>query len=397
MFSSMFVGLSGMNAYSSGLRQISNNITNLNSTGFKAGTTSFGDLVRSGGGFGSVSRDGQGVSLSESRTDFAQGELRQTTRGLDLAVDGAGFLVLLRRDGQTVLSRTGSFEVNGDGEIVLAGTELRLATLNGSGQPQAVTLAGQRFSSPNATTKIKFNGNLSSTAASVTHTVPVTVFDASGSSEGWQVLFTRDAASITTNPPAVEWGVEVRTAAGTALPTTKIRFENGLPTAATSKMTFADSSSGLSIEFDFSEGVTPFSNGDRSDLTVAQNGRDGRDRGDLVNVSVNEKGQISLTYSNQDTKTVGDIALALPADAQQLSEIGNGLYELDDLRGIAFAGSSAKGAGRVLSNRLEASNVDLSRQFGELILIQRGYQASSQIVSASNEMIQQLLALRGQG
>jgi flagellar hook protein FlgE len=51
----------------------------------------------------------------------------------------------------------------------------------------------------------------------------------------------------------------------------------------------------------------------------------------------------------------------------------------------------------VLSNRLEASNVDLSRQFGELILIQRGYQASSQIVSASNEMIQQLLALRGQG
>jgi flagellar hook protein FlgE len=162
-------------------------------------------------------------------------------------------------------------------------------------------------------------------------------------------------------------------------------------------MTFADSTSGLSIEFDFSEGVTPFSNGDRSDLTVAQNGRDGRDRGDLVNVSVNEKGQISLTYSNQDTKTVGDIALALPADAQQLSEIGNGLYELDDLRGIAFAGSSAKGAGRVLSNRLEASNVDLSRQFGELILIQRGYQASSQIVSASNEMIQQLLALRGQG
>ena len=153
----------------------------------------------------------------------------------------------------------------------------------------------------------------------------------------------------------------------------------------------------MTVEFDFSEGVTPFSNGDRSDLNVAQNGRDGRDRGDLVNVSINDKGQLLLTYSNEDSVTVGDIALALPADAQQLNEVGNGLYQVDDLRGIAFAGSSSKGAGRVLSNRLEASNVDLSRQFGELILIQRGYQASSQIVSASNEMMQQLLALRGQG
>lgn len=397
MFSSMFVGLSGMNAYSSGLRQISNNITNLNSTGFKSATTQFGDLVRSGQGFGSMSRDGQGVALGDSRTDFAQGELRQTNRGLDLGVDGAGFLVLLRPDGQAVLARTGSFEVNGDGEIVLAGSDLRLATLDASGQPQAVTLAGQRFSAPQATTRIRFSGNLSGTAASNTHTVPVTVFDRIGDALGWQVLFTRDPASVTTNPPAVEWSVDVRDAGGASLGVQRLRFESGAPTEASRTMTVTDPATGLSIQLDFTEGVTPFSNGDRSDLNVAQNGRDGRDRGDLVNVSVNEDGEVLLTYSNQDTRTVGDIALALPADAQQLSEIGRGLYQLDDLRGISFAGSSQKGAGRVLSNRLEASNVDLSRQFGELILIQRGYQASSQIVSASNEMIQQLFAIRGQG
>ena len=296
-----------------------------------------------------------------------------------------------------MLARTGSFEVNGDGEVVLAGTELRLAALNTSGQPQAVTLTGKRFSAPKPTTKIKFAGNLSSTAASTTHTIPLTVFDATGDSQGWQVVMTRDPASITTTPPGVAWSVEVKNAAGTTIGTKTLRFENGLPTTATNKLSFTDSATGLTVEFDFSEGVTPFSNGDRSDLNVAQNGRDGRDRGDLVNVSINDKGQLLLTYSNEDSVTVGDIALALPADAQQLNEVGNGLYQVDDLRGIAFAGSSSKGAGRVLSNRLEASNVDLSRQFGELILIQRGYQASSQIVSASNEMMQQLLALRGQG
>lgn len=397
MFGSMFVGLSGMNAYSSGLRQISNNITNLNSLGFKGSTTQFGDLVRVGTGMGSGSRDGQGVALRESRTDFAQGELRQTSRGLDLAVDGAGFITLLRPDGQAVLVRTGSFEVDRDGHLVLAGTDLRLSVMNGSGQPTAISLAGQRFSAPQATTKVKFTGNLSSTATTANHTVPVTVFDSTGDSQGWQVTFTRDPASVTTTPPAVEWTVEVRNAAGTSIGSQRIRFESGSVTAATSKPVFTDPLTGLAIEFDFSEGVTPFSNGDRSDLNVAQNGRDGRDRGDLVNVSINEKGEVLLTYSNQDTKTVGEVALAMPADAQDLQEVGSGQYQLDDLRGVAFVGSGSKGAGRVLSNRLEASNVDLSRQFGELILIQRGYQASSQIVSVSNEMIQQLFAIRGQG
>ena len=56
-----------------------------------------------------------------------------------------------------------------------------------------------------------------------------------------------------------------------------------------------------------------------------------------------------------------------------------------------------KRVGKVISRRLEASNVDLAKAFGELILIQRGFQASSQIISVSNDMIQQLFGIRGQG
>lgn len=59
--------------------------------------------------------------------------------------------------------------------------------------------------------------------------------------------------------------------------------------------------------------------------------------------------------------------------------------------------SETDGMGRLLSKQLEASNIDLSQQFGELILIQRGYQASSQVVSVTNDMIQQLFGIRGQG
>ena len=62
-----------------------------------------------------------------------------------------------------------------------------------------------------------------------------------------------------------------------------------------------------------------------------------------------------------------------------------------------FVTSAHEKVGRVLSNRLEAANVELSDQFGDLILVQRGFQASSQVVSVSNDMIQQLFGMRGQG
>ena len=53
--------------------------------------------------------------------------------------------------------------------------------------------------------------------------------------------------------------------------------------------------------------------------------------------------------------------------------------------------------GKIVSGEIEGSNVDLSKEFGELILIQRGFQASSQVISVSNDMIQQLFGIRGQG
>ena len=59
--------------------------------------------------------------------------------------------------------------------------------------------------------------------------------------------------------------------------------------------------------------------------------------------------------------------------------------------------SGQDGVGRLATRRIEASNVDLSQQFGDLILVQRGFQASSQVISISNDMIQQLFGIRGQG
>src|SRR5690606_12570400 len=91
-----------------------------------------------------------------------QGELRQTDRDLDLAIDGEGFLVLLK-DGQHAFARTGAFEVNEDGDIVMAGTDYKLTVIDG-GAPTALSIAAYRLSHPQATTKISFADNLSTTA-----------------------------------------------------------------------------------------------------------------------------------------------------------------------------------------------------------------------------------------
>ena len=144
MFGSIYIGLSGLAAYSRGLQQISNNVANLNSQGFKGSTVSFENILgansRSQGGFGN---SGGGVQNAPSQLNFAAGELRQTDRDLDLAINGNGLLMLMRGD-EVMYTRTGSFEIDKSGYIVLSGTEWRLATLDASGRPRRAWRAATR-------------------------------------------------------------------------------------------------------------------------------------------------------------------------------------------------------------------------------------------------------------
>ncbi len=390
MFGSMFIGLSGMRAYSDGLRQVSNNITNLNSPGFKASDLVFSDLFgSSSGGLGlasSYTRPGHGVALSDLRLDFGQGELRQSERGLDLAVEGGGFLVL-ERNGDYVYARTGNFEVDEDGFVVLAGTDYRLSLLGPDGNAQALSINPYRTSPPQATTKIKFADNLSSTATEFS-LADIPVYDALGASENWKIKFERAATA-----PAGEWHVIVTTGNGVAVGDQILQFNNGIVDAATGKLTFTLGA--RTVEFDFSENVTSFSSGSVSTLRSAD--VDGHAVGDITNILVNDKGELEIAYSNEQKKSLGAVALADFQDAQSLEQRSGGLFVYNGAGARDLFSSENGRVGRVMSSRSEASNVDLSQQFGDLILVQRGYQAASQIVSVSNEMIQQLFGLRGQG
>jgi flagellar hook protein FlgE len=385
MFGSIFIGLSGMNAFSNGLRQISNNITNINTTGFKSTGLAFNDLF--GAGQFQAKGSGHGVSLGSGHLDFAQGELRQTDRDLDLAVDGGGFLVLLK-DADKFFTRTGSFEVDPDGFIVLQGTDFRLSVIDASGNPTHVNIEPFRSNPPQKTTTVKLANNLSSTATSFTLPA-IKVFDGLGKSDNWTTKFER-----TTSSPAGEWTVIVTNGTGTELGRKTLKFNNGVIDPTTAHLTFEDTSQNRSLDYDFSANVTSFSSGEVSTLSAAN--VDGFGIGEITAIRVNDKGFLEIAYSNEQIKSLGAVTVASLKDPQALEQRSSGLFALNKEGGVDYVTSEHETVGQVQSKRLEASNVDLSKEFGDLILVQRGFQASSQVVSASNDMIQQLFGIRGQ-
>jgi flagellar hook protein FlgE len=388
MFGAIYTGLSGLNAYSKGLETVSNNVSNLNTPGFKTATVKFSDLSLTGGA--GAPRQGGGTELSKPKLDFSQGELQVTDNDLDLAVDGPGFLVL-RDDGKVFLSRTGQFEVNSDGYIAQVGSKRRLAGLDSSGRLTDFNIDANRILAPEVTSKIKFAQNLSSTATTAT-VADVPVYDSAGVQHLWTVKFTPVTGQ------AGEWTVAVTDKAGAAIGQGTIKFIGSTIDPAASSVTIVTTPAGaasLSVVLDFSEGVTSFSSGTISSLHASSS--DGSAIGNLQGVTIDADGKAVIAYTNGKTESLGSVALMQVASPDRLVQAESGLYAAPDDARLSIRASGEPGGGKVLSRRAEASNVNLSEQFGELILIQRGFQACSQVVSISNDMIQQLFGIRGQG
>jgi flagellar hook protein FlgE len=158
----------------------------------------------------------------------------------------------------------------------------------------------------------------------------------------------------------------------------------------------------LSVTFDFS-GATSLaasSSGGSSDptspkkSTLAVQSQDGFGTGNLTGEKFDANGVLKLSYSNGQTTDGPKLVLASIADLGAITEIGNSQFTYHGAQPaiLRSAGDDLK----VVSGSLEGSNVDLTREFSELILMQRGYQASSEVLSTVNEMLQQLFDVRGQ-
>jgi flagellar hook protein FlgE len=391
MLESIFIGMTGLQGYQQGLRVIANNTANLNTPGFKGSSLQFADMFYSYESVGTGGhRSGQlgfGLNTYSTSLNFRQGELRQTGNDLDLAVDGHGLFVLKAEAGDLQYSRAGQFEFNTDGVLVNRTNAAKVMGVDAAGAMTDITLAGKRTNAAKATTMVSFNGNLSSTTA-VQTVGGVKVLDAAGGEHELTLGFTQDSAPGS-------WTVKVNDGAGEVGSGTLL-FMDGRPAASGSKISVMYQPKGqasMPVVLDFSGEVTSFASGDLS--TLAMSTQDGFQAGTLGNVGFDTSGALTLTYSNGQTVKGDRLALGRFDALSAVGSMGdNGFEALDESAWhLGVGGDSAFGS--IRSGVVELSNVDLSQEFSDLVIMQRGYQASSQVVSTANDMLQELFAMKG--
>jgi flagellar hook protein FlgE len=399
MLGAIYTGLSGMSAYSQGLDVISNNVANLNTPGFKVSDPMFREIVyqnlKASGGRDSGQRpSGAGVEVDAASMSFRQGDLRDTGNALDAAVDGNGFFVL-ELDGEYRYSRAGQFQFNKDGILVDRDTGARVLMSTLTAAETSFDLNSARVFDPRATQQVALTGVLARGGTATTYDLPnITVYDAGGGSSILKAKFARDA----TNP--LTWGVEILNVGNDVIGSGTIEFdESGRPVADKSSVTATvdpANAEAFDVRFNFGapgtfSGVTSNATSTTSQVQVLK--QDGLQIGSLTQTQFDEKGQLKLTYSNGETRTVGTLLLAQFDAPEQLQSLGRSIFAATGSVRPVLGGALTAGLGRVVGGRVELSNVELTDQFTDLIIIQRGYQASSQITSIANEMIQQLLAM----
>jgi flagellar hook protein FlgE len=230
---SFSIPLSGLNADSTSLNTIANDLSNMNTTGFKSQTTNFADLFYQqvgSTGSGDPIQVGSGVQVATNSTDFTQGSISSTTTASDVAINGSGFFVLNGGSGSNLYTRAGDFSLASSGNLVTSnglnvmGYPAVNGVVNPNGAMTAINIPESQVQAPQATGTFGITATLSSSAA-VGTTVPaqVQVYDSLGQSYEATVNFTKtgtNAWSYSVSLPDTLTAAAATPAAATILPVT---------------------------------------------------------------------------------------------------------------------------------------------------------------------------------
>lgn len=392
MLDSIYIGMSGLTSFSKGLSNISNNVANLNTTGFKGSELQFFDLFYkyqyggSNSDRSNILSQGGGVKAGTSYLKFTQGEFRQTGNDLDAAIDGNGFFVL--KDGsQTFYTRAGQFVIDNNGYLTTRDGGAKVMAFAGGGLTD-VNISGSRSIPAKATSEVQFTNTLSVSSPTF-ELANVSVID----SLGQQHQLTLSLVNDSINSPG-RWTFKVLD--GTAeLASGDVRYSgSGSAIAGNDKFTFNYSPSGATssqLTLNFS-GTTYLSS---SSSTLRVQSQNGLAAGFLNKTAIDSDGFLVLSYSNGQTKKDSQLAMANFDNLSALQSQGGNRFGLFGSSKQTVGTPGSKSIGKLRVSGIELSNVDLAKEFSELIVVQRAYQASSQVISAANEMIQQLGEIRG--
>jgi len=415
VFTSFSTALSALGAHTTAIDVVGNNLANLNTPGFKTSIVSFSDLVTQslGAGLGET-QVGFGVARPVTIRQFSQGAIQASSGPLDVAIQGDGFLVVREVSSSSPLyTRGGNLQVNKSGALVTAtgfavqGWNEVNGVLDTTKPTTDVTVPVGALRSPSASQNISFDLNLDASAVSApTPTVfstSIEVYDSLGGSHVVSASFTK-----TTNPGEWSYSIsfpdsDLSTPPGTPA-TGTLQFDSGgklvAPTVADPSPVLAatglkNGSADMSVTWSLYNGAAPRLTQFSQASAVSANAQDGQPAAQLIKVGIGDGGLILAQYSNGQQVAVGQLAMASVRNPESMIAVGNNNFQVSARSALPAIGlPNTGGRGQIMGGAVEYSTVDIAKEFTNLIVLQRGYQANSKVITTVDEISQDTINLK---
>ncbi len=430
LYSALYAGVSGLGAQSSAMATVADNITNINTIGYKGVTTEFRTLVTDGRMKSSYSAGG--VTAAPQAMISKQGLLQASSSQTDLAIDGAGFFVVRAgdtADAEVAFTRAGSFKpdlqgylrntsgyylqgwrMDATGNFVDTGNlnalePVRLSELTGSAVPTSKLQMRANLQSDAAVFAGAYTaGDMAAGTVAPQFQRSFDIYDAQGGAHRVSLAFVKSAAN--------QWRAEIFavpasdvTATGGLLASGNIAFNPdgslnlaGSTAALFGTVTPAWTNGAGSQPIDLQlgsdgglDGLTQF--GGQSALISSS--VDGGLLGNIASIEVDDKGVVSAIFDDGTARRVFQLPVATFQNPDGLTRLTGNAFAVSSASGsVAINPPGALGAGMISSATLEASNVDLAQEFTNMIRFQRAYSASSKIITTVDDMLQELSSLK---
>jgi len=407
---SIFSGITGLRAHQQMMDVVGNNIANVNTAGYKAQNAVFetvisqavkspaapvaaGVAVENQGGQNGL-QIGLGVALGGVSTNFNQGSAQLTGVSTDFMIQGDGFFVA-NNGTENLFTRAGAFTTDAEGQLVTPDGSIiqgwmadATGTIDTNGVIGDISLPVSTYAPPVVTDALTVSGNIPSTLANAgTVTSAITVYDAIG--------VTATATATITKTGANAYEMSINGGAGVAIAfnaaTGALADAQANPITVTGGNVPADNIANTQDYVVDITGLTEYA----SPSSFAVTNQDGQGVGALSTFTTTADGQLIGVYSNGVKQPIAQLAIANFNNPNALEKVGDTTYRNTVNSGVALIGEAmADGRGSIQGGTLEMSNVDLAGEFTNLIVAQRGFAANSRTLTATDEMLQELMNIK---
>ncbi|HEY8056832.1 MAG TPA: flagellar hook protein FlgE [Terriglobales bacterium] len=413
---SFSVPLSGLDASSQALTLIANNLANLNTPGFKSSSSDFSTLFYESlgtSGNGDPMQVGTGTQVGSVNMNMTDGAIESTGINSNVAIQGQGMFVL-NKGGQTMYTRSGDFTVSDTGLLVtpdgarVQGYPAVNGQVNANG-PTGDLQVGNSVTSPaRATGNVDLSLNLDSRSPTGTNfSQPIQVYDSLGGVHTLTAAFTKtanNAWNYSVSLPAADTGGAAPTVMGTG----SINFDtsgNLIPPApgnpptenvALTSPALADGAAGFNMSWHMfdAQGNSLLTQAAATSAPLSSH-QDGAASGNLLSFTIGSDGLVTGSFSNGQTQSLGQIALATFPNPQGIQAVGQNAFIDTASSGIATIGIPGTGSrGAVQGGSIEDSNVDIAAEFAKLIQAQRGYEANAHTVTTFDQITQDTINMK---